>query len=429
MPLDTATVQVIDAGGARTDATLTHGATDDVLVATLPPLAAGETTLRWRLVGPDGHPLTGRVALTVSAAVDHHQPDHGTSGDDRTWRRRGPASDHDATTPVDDTARGRRVERRWRRRALPVPDALRWVLRYGSYLAVMAIIGIVLADRYIWRGAAEQPILRRIVRWSLVTVAVLALLQLLVVASDIADAAPWSALGSLDAALNTSAGIALAARMLLAGVLWALLFRTPAVDDEVRAARSRSAPSRSSAPGRGPDTRRPSAGPSSACPSTSPTTPQPPCGSPACSSSASSPPSSSARPRLAPVVERLSTAASVAVAVIVLTGIIQSCGWSAAPATSSPPTTASTWPSSSSSSPPCSASPHSTGAPSATVNSASAGAASGGVDTQRLRRSILVEFALGLIVIAITSAMVVSPPATADADRAAMPLDPHNYIA
>jgi putative copper export protein len=56
-----------------------------------------------------------------------------------------------------------------------------------------------------------------------------------------------------------------------------------------------------------------------------------------------------------------------------------------------------------------------------------AGAAGGGVDTQRLRRSILVEFALGLIVIGITSAMVVSPPATA-----AGPAMPHsatsNYI-
>ena len=64
--------------------------------------------------------------------------------------------------------------------------------------------------------------------------AVLAVLQLLVVASDIADAAPWAALGSLDAALSTGAGIALAARVLLAVVLWALLFRTPTVDEEVR---------------------------------------------------------------------------------------------------------------------------------------------------------------------------------------------------
>jgi hypothetical protein len=56
--------------------------------------------------------------------------------------------------------------------------------------------------------------------------------------------------------------------------------------------------------------------------------------------------------------------------------------------------------------------------------------AGGGVDTQRLRRSILAEFARGLIVIGITSAMVVSPPATANADSAAMPRSTtDNYIA
>ena len=96
------------------------------------------------------------------------------------------------------------------------------MLRYGSYLAVMAIIGIVLVDRCIWRGAASDPMLRRAVHWSLVAVAALAVLQLLVVASDIADAAPWAALGSLDAALSTGAGIALAARVLPIGTAYAV---------------------------------------------------------------------------------------------------------------------------------------------------------------------------------------------------------------
>ncbi|HEU4841983.1 MAG TPA: copper resistance protein CopC, partial [Ilumatobacteraceae bacterium] len=234
VPLDTASVQVIDASGARTDATLTHGATDDVLVATLPPLGAGETTLRWRLVGPDGHPLTGRVSLTVSPPATTVAPRTAAASTP------GAAAAEPATTtpppppstPADAGASG--ADAGALADELPVPDALRWVLRYGSYLAVMAIIGIVLADRYIWRGAARDPILRQIVHWSLVTVAILAVLQLLVVASDIADAPPWAALGSLDAALNTGAGIALIARVLLAGVLWALLFRTSDAEEDVR---------------------------------------------------------------------------------------------------------------------------------------------------------------------------------------------------
>ena len=430
VPLDSATVQVIDAAGTRTDATLTHGATDDVVVAALPPLAAGETTLRWRLVGPDGHPLTGRVALTVS-------PPTTTTITAPVITTPGVAAAPPATTtpapptspPAEAGAAGADADQ-----ALPVPDPWRWVLRYGSYLAVMAIIGIVLADRYIWRGVAEQPILRRIVRWSLLAVAVLALFQLLVVASDIADEAPWSALGSLDATLSTSAGIALAARILLAGALWALLFRTPTVDVEVR----RSAVALSAVAMLG----------TWAWAGHSSTQRWAELGMPVDIAHHAAAAlwitgllvvglfatRQLSGPRLAPVVERLSTAAGVAVAVIVLTGIIQSLRLVGSPGD-------------------LLAADHGKylavklvvvaamlGV--AALNRRSvrngqlraagaAGAAGGGVDTQRLRRSILVEFGLGLVVIGITSAMVVSPPATAtaDADRAAMPLSTtSNYI-
>ncbi len=261
-----------------------------------------------------------------------------------------PTSNHDAST-----TRRHRAGRSWSGsgadagQALPVPDPWRWVLRYGSYLAVMAIIGIVLADRYIWRGVAAQPILRQIVRWSLLAVAVLALFQLLVVASDIADEAPWSALGSLDAALSTSAGIApCGAHPAWPGRCGRCCSVLPRSMSRSVAVRSRSAPSRCSAPGRGPGTRPRSAGPSSACPSTSPTTPRPRCGSRASSSSVSSPPGSSVdpgwrpsssgcrRPPASPSPSSCSPASS------------SRCGWSEVPVTSSPPTTASTWPSSSS---------------------------------------------------------------------------------
>ena len=430
VPLDTATVQVIDASGARTDATLAHGATDDVLVATLPPLAAGETILRWRLVGPDGHPLTGRVSLTVSPPATTAAPRTAPATTTPGAAAAPPATTAPPpppSTPVDTGASGvdagARVDE-----PLPVPDALRWVFRYGSYLAVMAIIGIVLADRYIWRGAARDPILRQVVQSSLVAVAVLAVLQLLVVASDIADAAPWAALGSLDAALNTGAGIALAARVLLAGVLWALLFRTSDAEEEVRrsavalsafailgtwAWAGHSSTQRWAELGMPVDIAHHAAaalwiagllivGVFAA--------------------------QQLSGAHLASVVERLSTAAGVAVAVIVLTGIVQSLRLVGSPGD-------------------LFAADHGKylavklvvvaamlGVASLNRRSVrnghlrAAGAAGSGVDTQRLRRSILVEFALGLIVIGITSVMVVSPPSTADADGTAMrPTAINNY--
>jgi copper transport protein len=419
VPLETATVQVIEASGARTDATLTHGATDDVVVATLPALAAGETTLRWRLVGPDGHPLSGRVVLTVS-------PPTRTTPTTMPAAVAGPSATStpppSSSTPVDAGAdAGAQVDD-----ALPAPDAMRWVLRYGSYLAVMAIIGIVLADRYIWRGAAEQPLLRRTVHWSLVTVAVLGFAQLLVVASDIAGTASWAALGSLDSALNTAAGIALAARVLLAGVLWALLFRTSDVVDEVRrsaialsafailgtwAWAGHSSTQRWSEVGMPVDIAHHAAAALWIA------------GLLIVGVIATQQLRSA---HLARVVERLSTAASIAVGVIVLTGVVQSLRLVGSPGD-------------------LLAADHGKYLALKLVVVAvmlgvaalnrravrngrlrSAGAAGSGVDTPRLRRSILVEFALGLVVIGITSAMVVSPPATADG--AAMPPGaPINY--
>ena len=215
-------------------------------------------------------------------------------------------------------------------------------------------------------------------------------------ASDIADAAPWAALGSLDAALNTSAGIALAARMLLAGVLWALLFRTPT--PTTRSDGSAIALSAFAILG------------TWAWAGHSSTQRWAELGMPVDIAHHAAAAlwiagllivglfatQQLSGPRLAPVVERLSTAASVAVAVIVLTGIIQSLRLVGSPGD-------------------LFAADHGKylavklvvvaamlGV--AALNRRSvrngqlraAGAASSGVDTQRLRRSILVEFALGL---------------------------------
>ena len=42
---------------------------DTEVVTPLPALQPGPVSVRWRLVGADGHPITGRVDFTVEAAV------------------------------------------------------------------------------------------------------------------------------------------------------------------------------------------------------------------------------------------------------------------------------------------------------------------------------------------------------------------------
>lgn len=224
-PLETASAELIEPDGVRTDlAGLTHGpAGDTEIVVPLPAGLSGQMTVRWRLVGPDGHPLTGRVSFTVTPvpATVLTAPS--------TTLATGDISTPDTTTPpavaVPDIGADE---------ATGTPGPIRWLLRYASYLAIGAVIGITLTDRLIWRGVGSQPRFRRITSNALALVALLAFAQLAVLAGDIDGRSTWRSLSSLDAATTTDAGFALVIRILLSGVAWALLCRMRIVHDEVR---------------------------------------------------------------------------------------------------------------------------------------------------------------------------------------------------
>ncbi len=219
VPLETMTVTLIEATGVRSELSgLAHGAAGDTQVVTpLPALTPGEVSLRWRLVGADGHPITGRVDFTISAATAAETGDTATDTAVTV-----PSNADDATSvgssvgsSVADEGDG----------AFSTPSTMRWVLRYGSYLAIMAVVGILLTSALVWAGAGSLPLLRSILSWSLLVVAVSAFVQVLVIASDISGSAPWSSFGSIDAATTTDAGMALMIRIVLALAMWIVLFR------------------------------------------------------------------------------------------------------------------------------------------------------------------------------------------------------------
>jgi copper transport protein len=216
VPLDTMTVTLIEASGVRTELPgSTHGPSGDREVITpLPALAPGEVSVRWRLVGPDGHPVSGRVDFAVLGAVavgaDATAPEAVTA----------PVTPSSVpATPIDDAAATEAET------GTSVPSGIRWVFRFASYLAIMAVVGILLVGAFVWAGAGTAPLLRRILSVSLVSIGALAVAQLLVVASDISGEWPWSSVGSVDAALTTDAGVALAVRAVIALFMWLALFR------------------------------------------------------------------------------------------------------------------------------------------------------------------------------------------------------------
>jgi len=221
VPLDTMTVTLIDSTGARSELVgSAHGPSGDTEVITpLPPLQPGPVSLRWRLVGPDGHPITGRVDFTLSApsatvlAATRDvtaPPPNGVTG----------AAPTDAAVESGDGA-------------YTTPSAMRWVLRYTSYVAIMAAVGVLLTSAYIWSGAGTHPRLRRVLSRALFATAGLAFAQLLVVASDVSGKAPWASFGSIDAAMTTDAGMAFAIRIVLAVSMWIVLFQCRLVHPDV----------------------------------------------------------------------------------------------------------------------------------------------------------------------------------------------------
>lgn len=66
VPLTSASGEVVRSDGVRvTLQQPIHGASDNIIVFTLPPNLTNSTTARWRLVGTDGHVISGRVTFSI----------------------------------------------------------------------------------------------------------------------------------------------------------------------------------------------------------------------------------------------------------------------------------------------------------------------------------------------------------------------------
>ncbi len=195
--LDTLTVRVQESDGSSTKLSAPRfgpsGSTEALYDVAL--LTPGKTIIRWKLVGADGHVVAGAITFTVAGAVASAEPT--------------PVS---ATGSPGDPASGASSGEPW-----VAPSALRWLLRYGSYLALLVVAGIVLTDAFVWRGALDSDVLRRCAVAGIATAAIAAAGQLLFIASDI------NGIGSWRAAIGTDAGRAFLVRIVLLAAVAVLL--------------------------------------------------------------------------------------------------------------------------------------------------------------------------------------------------------------
>jgi copper transport protein len=264
VPLETLTVQLVDPLGVRSElSSAVHDGGDDRRVrVTLPALTAGTNTLRWRLVGADGHTVTGRVRLDVPAAesasaltpvpvvagpgdatgavttsvvretVDSVAASTTVTGVDAAGRADTVAPGGEAdVVGVPDSGTAREDDEA---SASSTPSVFRWLFRLGSYVAIGALIGVLMTAVFVWPKAWELTVLVRAQQVSVAVVAGLGVAQLFVVAGDVAGRAPWVAWSGLDGALRTDVGRAMAVRVALCAALAFVLFRLRTDSEQVR---------------------------------------------------------------------------------------------------------------------------------------------------------------------------------------------------
>ena len=223
VPLETLTVTLIEADGSRTDLGGSYHGVEPSQVITPLPVLSGEVTVRWRLVGPDGHPVTDRVGFTVvrSAATTTTSslPASAPGAPGTTASASALPASPPTTQPATIPAASAGDDDLW-----STPDVVRWLLRSVAYLAIITAAGVVLTEVLILQVHLTER-LRRWLRIALVTVAATASLQLLIVASDIA-AQPWSrVVDELGIAAETDAGMTLVIRIVLALTALLVLFQ------------------------------------------------------------------------------------------------------------------------------------------------------------------------------------------------------------
>ena len=203
VPLDSATAEFIASNGVRTALPApTHGATTKEIVFALPPDLNGPITARWRLVGTDGHVVTERVSFTVNSAS--------VAVASTTTTPAGASSSVDAVT--QDAAVLSFEESL-------TPEPVRLGLRLFGYAALLIIGGMLFTEFSIAQGIIGAARAREVLLASGVALTLAPLLQTLIFLDDSRDFGVFQSLFHILEAFDTTAGSMHFVRFLAAAVL------------------------------------------------------------------------------------------------------------------------------------------------------------------------------------------------------------------
>lgn len=151
VPIATASGQLVRENGVRTDLPApSHGVTDNVIVFNLPADISGRITARWRLVGTDGHVISGRVTFAIdgqSPTTSMNTPSSPSSTSQIPTAQTPPQPS--AITPTTQVlTQTDEIEND----GTAVSNLVRTLLRFATYITLTIIGGLIFSEWYIAQG-------------------------------------------------------------------------------------------------------------------------------------------------------------------------------------------------------------------------------------------------------------------------------------
>ena len=250
VPLESFSGEVINGDGIRTQLTSpTHGTTDNIVVVSLPPTLTGAITARWKLVSPDGHVVSGRVAFsvttpatttpttttptttTLSVSPEVVTPLVSTLPDIATTTvspPQIPSSNSLAPTANVESEVGFSD-------ANPVPEVIRWSLRSLGYLAILILIGLVFAEMFLAEGAMVAAMGRRLLLMSSAAITVVPILQGWIFLADVNGYSFFKApLDTFDLFSTTPGSMMLTRALTGAAISYAAIIAWPQLTNTIK---------------------------------------------------------------------------------------------------------------------------------------------------------------------------------------------------
>lgn len=187
VPLDSASAEVITADGVRTSLPApTHGSTKKIIRIALPENLTGSVSGRWRLVGTDGHVVSGRVQFTIGSTT---APTDGATQIPGNGSTSEPVVSFSESTPIN-----------------LAPEPIRWALRLANYAALIMFGGLIFVERQLAQGVMNIGRSLLLAKSSVIALTAVPVIQALIFVGDINDSSIFGAVFQIGDAFSSTPG-------------------------------------------------------------------------------------------------------------------------------------------------------------------------------------------------------------------------------